>query len=106
VGGVALEAFFSGPRNVYVAANGMKIHGRNPLVQRVIALRKPRQDIFSRELANGETVPKGQVDTTCRYFTDDFDEAFTHVIGLSRRERITPSFYSDSQLAKYPHYTN
>ena len=109
-GGIALEAFFGCPRYVHVAANRMKIHGEvfvvvKPVVvaERVVVVasvvHKPIGNIFSRELADAPTVPNSQFDTPCPYAAYDFDVAFAHVTGLSRRERSTPSFYSGSQLA-------
>jgi hypothetical protein len=116
VGGIALEAFFGCPRYVYVAANRMKIHGEVFVVEPVVVaervvvvasvVHKPIGNIFSRELADAPTVPNSQFDTPCPYAAYDFNVAFAHVTGLSRRERSTPSFYSGSQLAKHPDYTH
>ena len=109
VGGIALEAFFGCPRYVYVAANRMKIHREVFVVEPVVVaervvvvasvVHKPIGNISSRELADAPTVPNSQFDTPCPYAAYDFNVAFAHVTGLSRRERSTPSFYSGSQLA-------
>jgi hypothetical protein len=56
----------------------MKVHGEPSVVSVMFAsvIRKPIVDIFSCKLTDAENVPKGQVNTPCRYFAYDFDVAF------------------------------